>query len=441
MRDLTAVLTRISDHDADGESVKRAVMAGGYGDVWLRVKPLDKIGLLQIELCDANGLPRVDPALVHALSKEGKRAAFVHVNHEAKQAVIHCFHDGAQLEGWVGEPDGVEPRLMGALGRTLEEITGADDGTREGIGVTASATAAIVRGRTLVVPVGLPTTAGSFSFSDRGRGHDTGDRVALVALDLVAARASWEKRPGAELAAELTALPDGVLGPLKELRGEVVKELAELGDRSPAAGGLRSLRAFELCALAEARVHAVGESVAWIGELFLPMFALSTAPPVLDDEDADELEALPSILSVMVEVLPFASPEGSLLPMVADSELVPLAPWIAPGEEYVGALFGVSAAGAERLRHLVCDLQPMDMAARVDVFYRHWWKGSFEGTDAAFLEWRDGFDKKGATELQRFLHAWAGWRTCLELAKANGLQVALLFYSGTTESLADAQDA
>src|SRR4051812_29611423 len=79
---LTAVLLPSVEHDPrelPGE-VRRAVLAGSYGDVWLRVRPLaPEVGLIQVELHDALGRPCIDPALVARLSGTSKKAVFVHL--------------------------------------------------------------------------------------------------------------------------------------------------------------------------------------------------------------------------------------------------------------------------------------------------------------------------------------------------------------------------
>src|SRR5438445_9999991 len=87
--DLTAVLIEQRGPE-DAEQVARAVAGGGYGDVWLRRKPLPSLGLLQVELFDGAGAFRVDPALVMALSEDGRRATFVHLNRSAGQALLHA---------------------------------------------------------------------------------------------------------------------------------------------------------------------------------------------------------------------------------------------------------------------------------------------------------------------------------------------------------------
>ena len=70
----------------------------------VRVAPLPKLNLVQIEVHDPRrGLPTEDPALVGRFSKGG-RSTFVHVNHSAKQAMVHGFIDGRPNEGFAGAP-------------------------------------------------------------------------------------------------------------------------------------------------------------------------------------------------------------------------------------------------------------------------------------------------------------------------------------------------
>jgi hypothetical protein len=426
--DLTAILLPDAEHDA--EQVRRAVAAGGYGDVWLRVQPLaGGLGLIQVEVFDGSGLPCADPAMVAALSGRDRRATFLHVNHQAGQALVHTFVGGKELEGWMGQPTELDGKLRGAVGRSLAEIVAGDDGSRRGIGHAASSTVALVRGRTLTVPAGTPTTLGSFGFHDRnlGAGGAGGDRLALVALDAAALRSAWEGVPGAELAARVRTLPDRAVGPLGGARDEAVSALAALGDATPAAAGLRSVRALELVALGETWLFGGGDAVAFIDHRMLPMFTLAAGEPPFDDPDeAEELETRASVLEAMVEVLPYGSPEGAALEQLEDSELRPLAPWARPGEEYVGALFLLET---ERLRGLLFSVDERDLAARIDMFYRSWWKAQTDDPlGDVFTRWRRGLDERGAADVGRFLTDWTEWRVVLSLAAANGLQPALVFY-------------
>src|SRR3954471_8646628 len=151
-RDLTGIL--LPSGQLTDEQIHRTIVERGFGDVWLRIMPLEKVKLTQVEVHDGKqGLPCEDPELVGRLSVGG-RAAFVHVNTQAKQAVVHAFIDGKPIEGFAGEPDPkFEEKLHEALGVSVpfEEITAADDGSRLGIGVTSTRTVAVVRGAPVAV--------------------------------------------------------------------------------------------------------------------------------------------------------------------------------------------------------------------------------------------------------------------------------------------------
>src|SRR2546430_7943371 len=59
----------------------------------------------QLEVLEGpTGLPAVAPALVEALSKDDHKAMFLHVNHEAKQALLHAYEDGVEVASFTGEP-------------------------------------------------------------------------------------------------------------------------------------------------------------------------------------------------------------------------------------------------------------------------------------------------------------------------------------------------
>src|SRR5205807_9173401 len=109
----------------------------------------------------------------------------VHVNHSAKQAMVHGFIDGRPNEGFAGAPgDEFVARLRVEAGADLAALVGADDGSRVGIGVAASHTMALMRGRALAVPAGTPTGLDGVTFHERGNAVDGGaGRVAWVAFD------------------------------------------------------------------------------------------------------------------------------------------------------------------------------------------------------------------------------------------------------------------
>jgi hypothetical protein len=429
-RDLTCVLVAAEEHDE--ESIRKVVVQRGYGDSWLRVAPLagEAEGLVQVELFSPDGLPRIDPALVADLSDGDRRATFFPVNHTAKQALVHSFVGGKQVGegGWVGDPSELDAHLGPAVGKTLAQIAAGDDGTREGLGSSASHTFALVRGRSFTVPIGVSMGLHSFGFHDRfSRHHKEPDRVALIAFDPKSVRHVWRGTPGAEVAARIATLPTGVVGPLRGVRDAAVSALASLGDKTPEEGQLRSVIAYELATLSECYLFASGEATTYVDERFLPMFTLGHGDPAIDDaEEAEELESRGSVLDAMAEVLPYSSPEGAMLEQIADEELTPLAPWGNEEGEYVGSIFQLSD---ERLRKLLVDSDRQEMAGRIDRFYRAWYRSQYESmTEVLFQNWRHKMDDKGARDTERFLLDWAEWRTVLAIAHQNHLQTALVFY-------------
>ena len=429
LRDLTAVLLSIDGRDAATlqHQVRRTVLDGNYGSVWLRMRPLPSLGLAQIELFGEGGMPHVDPALVLALAGADHRAVFIHYTKNGNQGVVHAFASGKQVEGWVGGAAEFPERFTAIFGIPFSELLAADDGTRHGIGAAASSTIALVRGRTLTVPLATPTMLGTFGFHDRAAGMDEGDRVALVAFDAEAFRSAWQTVTGDELAARIKSLPENVLGPLAATRDQVVATFAALGDDTPESAELRSVHAAELAALSESYVFAAGEATTFVDGRVLPIFSLTADNLALGDAaEAEQLEQAKSVLAAMVEVLPFRSPEGTMFEQLEDNEVRPLAPWARPGEEYVGSVFMLHG---DRVRQLLGSLNDRTMADRVESFYRAWWQArTGEPEGVAYENWHRQLDERGAPDVQRFLTALAEWRTVLELAHKNSLQPALVFY-------------
>src|SRR6266404_5438100 len=122
-KDLTAVL--LPAGQLTDETIRKLV-AERDAPSYLRVVPLSSVGLIQVEIHEgAQGLPAEDPELVSKLSRGG-RAVFVHLNHQAGQAIIHGIRDGQPDEGFAGAPgDEAAAKLREALGRdlTVEQIT------------------------------------------------------------------------------------------------------------------------------------------------------------------------------------------------------------------------------------------------------------------------------------------------------------------------------
>jgi hypothetical protein len=403
-------------------------------DVLIRVAPLTAARLLQVEVCDAaTGIPCEDPELVAGLSRRGK-AAYVHVNHEARQALVHSFSRGEAEEGYAGEPgDAFTHELEQRAGCDLATILAADDASRVGIGLSASRTQALVRGQLLVIPPGLPTGLNSFAFHDRGAGHDEdegGERLALFAFDAREAERGFFHTPGRELAAQLTVAPRARLGPLYGARDEALAALVALGDGAPVVPSGGTVRAFELFTLAGARVFAGGEDAGYYDERFLPMFSLSAEAPVIEGGEVDELDACESVLHAMTEVLPYAAPpggEGPLLASLGPDELVPLAVRLSVGSEYTGAVFRVRP---ERLRTMVDALDGERLTAQVSRFERAWYRAARPGLPEgdALDSFRRAKAEEGQADTGRFVTAWAELRALLEIAAANRLDLGVVFY-------------
>jgi hypothetical protein len=430
-RDLTAVIVPAGQLGA-GE-VQAIVKQSGRPAALVRVAPLTSLGLLQIEVHDLRGMPMEDPALVQRFSQAG-RATFVHVNHSAKQAMVHGFVAGTGNEGFAGAPgDDFDTRLRAEAGVDLPALHAADDGTRLGIGVAASHTMALLKERVLEVPVGTPTGLDSFRFHDRGNGlEDRQERVAFFAFDrheafAVEAR-QWAQR--------LADAPAGWFGPLEATREQVFAELETTNPGRSVADAKLSARALELVAYASSLAWAGGDELAYWDERVLPLFLLcgtdQPAAPVLEPSEAQDLDdETESLLEAMVETLPFAAPpdgEGPILTQLSPAELLPLAPWAQAGEEHAGSIFMLRA---ERLLSLVRAVDGRRLGNRVESFARAWYRalrpGQPEGD--AYKTWRQAKEDEGQAELDRFIADWAELRACLEIAAANRLDVAVMLYA------------
>lgn len=429
-KDLTAVLVPAGQFTV--EDVHKIVRESGRHAAIVRVAPLPNVKLLQIEVHDVRGMPCEDPALVQRFSTGG-RATFVHVNHSAKQAMVHGFVDGKGDDGFAGAPgDDFTKRLRGYTDTDLPALHAADDGTRLGIGVAASNTFALYKQRTLAIPAGTPTGLDSFRFHDRGIGiEDRNERVAFFTFDRketfsVEAR-TWAQR--------LSGAPAGWFGPLEATREQVFAELETTTAGQSVADARVSTRALELVAFGASLAWAGGDELAYWDERVLPLFALCSsdkpAAPVLEPSEAQDLDdETESLLEAMVETLPFAAPpdgEGPVLTQLSPAELQPLAPWAQAGEEHAGSVFLLRT---ERLLSLTRTIDGRRLGTAAETFARAWYRalrpGQPEGD--AYKTWRQAKEEEGQQELDRFIADWAELRACLEIAAANRLDVALMIY-------------
>lgn len=458
--DLTAILLPLAPKGLTPDEIVNAVAQNAPPTVWLRLVPLNAQGMHQLEVLEGpSGLPAVAPQLVAALSAGDRKALFLHVNHEAKQALIHAFEDGGEATSFVGEPgEAFDKELARLVGWTVDELVAADDGTRFGFGQAASRTAAIVRGRLIVVPAGTPTGMDSFAFHDRG--HDRqeqrmvvspdGDepeeqiRVAFFAYDHDLINHAFSELTGAQLAQVIGTAQVDTLGPLSPLRDEIAHALSSLAE----APGKRSehptahLRAFEMLAMSHAAAFAGGDTAAYVGERLLPLLAAGDAQPVIEKDEVEELEEMDSVLSMMVEVLPSPKPPGGYGPIVealGASELGALVPWAQSAAEYEGTVFRVQP---ERLLQLVQSLDGNRFAVRLDRFCRALYEartgqpavaaaaGAPPAPTQEYLTWRRAIEQKSAADIDRFLAAWAELRIVMEVAAVNKLAVGLIVYGG-----------
>jgi hypothetical protein len=460
--DLTAILLPLAPKGLSPDEIINVVAQNSPPAVWVRLVPLTSQGMHQLEVLEGpSGLPSVAPQLVAALSQQDRKALFLHVNQEAKQALMHAFEDGAEVASFVGEPgEAFEKELARLVGWSVDELVAADDGSRVGFGQAASRTAAIVRGRLLVVPPGTPTAMDSFAFHDRG--HDRPEqrlvvsaeddedaeehiRVAFFAYDHDLITHAWGELSGAQLAQVIGTAPIESLGPLFPLRDDIAQALAGL-DEAPgkrSAHPTSHLRAFEMLAMSHAGAYASGDTAAYVGERLLPLLAIGDAPPVIEKDDAEELEAMDSVLEMMVEVLPCPKPPGGYGPIIESlgaSELGALVPWAVSGQEYEGTVFRVQA---ERLLQLVQSIDGNRFGARLDRFCRTLYEARYgqpavtpaAGTNAVtptqeYLAWRRGIEQKSAGDLDRFLGGWAELRIVLEVAAMNRMAVGMIVYGG-----------
>jgi hypothetical protein len=446
--DLTAILLPLPPRGPSPDHLINQIAQHGSSATWVRLCPFDKLEIHQLEILEGNtGLPAVSPALLVALSEGGGKALFVHVNHQAKQVLMHAFEDGIEVKSYRGEPgEEFEQTFHELVGHSVDEIVAADDGTRIGFGQAASRTAAITRGRLLLVPAGTPTGLGTFTFHDRGHDRpselqitdadedDESDttRVAFFAFDGGLISQAFGEVPGPQLAQVVGSAPLEVVGPLIELRDATAAELNNL-QTPPGKASTHPAwhtHAFELLALAHAGVYAGGDTAKFIDQKLLAVLAIGDATPVVDADDAEELEEMPSVLDALIEVLPCPKPPGGYGPLLENlgpDEIGALVPWAKPNEPYDGAVFVVRP---DRLLPLVRSFDGNKLGARLDRFCRALYTARYGdiADEEAYRKWRAGLEQKSRPDIERLLTAWAELRIVLELASVNQMAVGVLVY-------------
>ena len=447
--DLTAILLPLPPRGPSPDHVVNLVAQSGAAATWVRLCPYDKLEIHQLEVLEgSSGLPAVSPALLVALSEGGGKAMFIHVNHSAKQVLLHAFEDGIEVKSYRGEPNAEFEQIFRELvGYSVDEIVAADDGTRLGFGRAASRTAAITRGRLLLVPLGTPTGLGTFTFHDRGHdrpsnlqitdaeddddGKDT-TRVAFFAFDGALIQQAFGEVPGAQLAQVIGSAPVEVIGPLIELRDAIAAQLAQLQTPLGQAAQHPSwhTHAFELLALAHSGVYAGGDTAKFIDEKLLALLASGDAVPVVDSDDAEELEAMPSIIDALLEVVPCPKPPGGYGPLLENlgpDEIGALVPWAKPSEPYDGTVFVIAT---ERLLPMIRGFDGEKLGQRLERFCRALYNARYGAPpdEETYRKWRAEHEKKSQPDIERLLTAWAELRIVLELASVNQLTVGLLVY-------------
>lgn len=449
--DLTAILMPLPPRGLQPNDIVNVVAQNGPPAAWVRLVPMEKHEIHQLEVMDGQtGLPSVSPGMLAALSQNGGKALFLHVNHSAKQALLHAFEDGIEVASYSGEPDetfaGEISRLVGL---TTDDIASADDGTRVGFGQAASRTAAVVRGRLLLVPPGTPTGLGSFMFHDRGHdriepgadsdsdgGDGEGTRLAFFAFDGALIQQAFGELTGKQLAQVISGAPQEIIGPLIALRDTTAKMLSGI-DTQPGRAEKHPAwhtHAFEMLALCHAGVYSGGDTLRYLDQKVLALLNIGEATPIIDADDAEELEELPSLLDAMIEVLPCPKPPagyGPLMEMIGPDEIGALVPWAKPGEPYDGAVFLIKP---DRLLQLVRSLDGNKLAQRLERFSRALYTarhGSPEGEAAekAYIEWRSGHEQRSRADIERFLTAWAELRMVFEMAAANQMNIGVIVYA------------
>ena len=446
--DLTSILLPLPPRGLQPNDIVNVVAQNGPPAAWVRLVPMEKLEIHQLEVMDGQtGLPSVSPGMLAALSQNGGKALFVHVNHNAKQALLHAFEDGIEVATYSGEPnDSFTAEFQRLVGQSTDEIAENDDGTRVGFGQAASRTAAVVRGRLMLVPPGTPTGLGSFMFHDRG--HDRveaadseasegeGTRVAFFAFDGGLIQQAFGELTGKQLAQVIQGAPQEIVGPLIALRDATAKMLTGI-DTQPGRAEKHPAwhtHAFELLALCHAGVYSGGDTLRYIDQKVLALLNIGDATPIIDADDADELEELPSLLDAMIEVLPCPKPPagyGPLMEMIGPDEIGALVPWAKQGEPYDGAVFLVKP---DRLLQLVRSMDGNKLAQRLERFSRALYTarhGAPEGDagEKAYVEWRSGHEQRSRADIERFLTAWAELRMIFEMAAANQMNIGVVVYA------------
>ena len=437
-KDLTAIVVRLIPPPPESEFAATAgwiesVVRKRDKPAILRIAPLPSLGLIQCEVSNTlDGMPTEDPELIAALSARGQ-ASFVHVNHEAQQAILHGFDGGTALDGFVGKPDAeFEGKLVERFGCNLEALQAADDQTRIGIGIVASRTAALLPGRSIGLPIGMPSGLGTFAFHDRGAeaGPDR-ERCTFFAFDKQLVDALC-KTPGVDLARIIESARQGQ--PPDAEAQQVVATLKALDKlplvEAPSDQRRVLVRAVEMMVLGSGRVFAGGDRAAYWEERVLPLMALQPSMPVIDDDDLESLDDAKSVLHALVEIVPSTAPPGGageVMEGIGDVELSPLLPAFVEDGTYAGSILRLDPTRlVEQLRALQGDsLSQAVMRIETSWFTK---KNGAPPEGEVFEAFRKANSDKGQPDIDRVLRHLSELRVVLEVALVNDLTVALAFY-------------
>jgi hypothetical protein len=457
------------------QSIEICLRESMLSGVWVRLRRITPAAgpeLLMLELFEVeSGAPVDVEGLGQRLSAEGRTALFAAVDPTDRGAAFELCRAGEQQHVWSGELESFDLTVEGEqhLGRegflqAFAALTGvawdalveaASAAPREAEVANGQANLLLLRGRVLLIPEGMPMRPELFRLhyaeeewetapangvmgEDSEEEYDDQDeedeadeaspdesRLMLVLLDARLCRHLWEEAPASGVASFLKAVEPAraaVLGPLAHTLPDVIGIVeAQPPDRALAGSQARELLVYEVVSMATAVGFVAGDTVAFYDELLFPLLNLTEQPvsPEAVRASLEEIQGM-GVLSAMVEVLPYAAPEGELLESFADDELAPLAEWAAEDDLYEGSLFLLDA---RRLWERVLAFDLERLMARVQRFREIW--ADVVPDEVKEVGWDEELDE---LELFRVGRRLEELQLLLALAQANDLQPAILFY-------------
>lgn len=460
------------------QSIETCLRESMLSGVWVRLRQIAPAAgpeLVMVELFELeSGAPVDVEGLGPRLSAEERTALFAAVDPTDRGAAFELCRSGEQQHAWSGELESFDLTLEGAqhLGRegflqAFASLTGiawnalveaASAPPREAGVANGQANLLLLRGRVLLIPEGMPlrpelfrlhyaeeewseeaaAADGEYSEDDEDEEEEEEDaegdeaeeegdesRLMLVLLDSRLCRHLWEEAPAASVASFLEAVEPvraAVLGPLAHALPDVIGIVqAQPPDRFLASSQARELLVYEVVSMATAVGFVAGDTVAFYDQLLFPLLNLTEQPvsPEAVRASLEEIRGM-GVLSAMVEVLPYAAPEGELLESFADDELAPLAEWAAEDDLYEGSLFLLDA---KRLWERVLAFDLEQLMARVQRFRAIW--ADVVPDEVKEVGWDEDLDE---LELYRVGRRLEELQLLLALSQANNLQPAILFY-------------